>query len=76
MISQDNKQAMRNPWLLGWLGILAVVITVNIIFIVTAFKTYPGLVDDDYYDGVTPGKITKILSAYQPESKRQKIETD
>ncbi len=50
MISQDNKQAMRNPWVLGWLGILAVVITVNIIFIVTAFKTNPGLVDDGYYE--------------------------
>lgn len=50
MISQDNKQAMRNPWVLGWLGILITVITVNIIFIVTAFKTNPGLVDDSYYE--------------------------
>lgn len=50
MISQDNKQAMRNPWVLGWLGILAVVITVNVIFITVAFKTNPGLVDDNYYE--------------------------
>ena len=50
MISQDNKQAMRNPWVLGWLGILAVVITVNVIFITVAIKTNPGLVDDDYYE--------------------------
>lgn len=50
MISQDNKQAMRNPWVLGWLGILAVVITVNVIFITVAFKTNPGLVDNDYYE--------------------------
>ena len=50
MISQDNKQAMRNPWVLGWLGILAVVITVNVIFITLAFKTNPGLVDSDYYE--------------------------
>lgn len=50
MISQDNKQAMRNPWVLGWLGILATVLTVNIIFITTAFMTSPGLVDDSYYE--------------------------
>ncbi len=28
------------------------------------------VVDDDYYDGVTPGKIEKILSAYRTESER------
>jgi len=49
-ISQDNKQAMRNPWVLGWLGLLATVLAVNAIFIVTAFKTTPGLVEDDYYE--------------------------
>ena len=50
MISQDNKQAMRNPWVLGWLGLLITVVVVNVIFIVTAFRTSPGLVDDDYYE--------------------------
>lgn len=50
MISQDNKQAMRNPWVLGWLGLLITVVIVNVIFIVTAFNTNPGLVDKDYYE--------------------------
>jgi nitrogen fixation protein FixH len=50
MISQDNKQAMRNPWVLGWLGLLITVVVVNVIFIVTAFRTNPGLVDQDYYE--------------------------
>jgi nitrogen fixation protein FixH len=50
MISQDNKQAMRNPWVLGWLGLLITVVLVNVIFIVTAFNTNPGLVDDNYYE--------------------------
>lgn len=50
MISQDNKQAMRNPWVLGWLGILITVIAINIAFIVTAFNTSPGLVDEGYYE--------------------------
>ncbi len=50
MISQDNKQAMRNPWVLGWLALLVTVVLINIIFIVTAFNTSPGLVDEDYYE--------------------------
>jgi len=48
-ISQDSKSAMRNPWVLGWLGLLIAVIGVNVAFIVTAFKTSPGLVDESYY---------------------------
>ena len=49
-ISQDSKQALRNPWVLGWLGLLIFVVLVNVVFIVTAFKTTPGLVDKDYYE--------------------------
>jgi len=49
-ISQHNKQAMRNPWVLGWLGLLVTVIGVNVAFIVTAFNTTPGLVDEKYYE--------------------------
>ncbi len=50
LISQGNKQAMRNPWVLGWLGLLITVLAVNVAFIVTAFKTNPGLVDKNYYE--------------------------
>lgn len=50
IISQDNKQALRNPWVLGWLGLLITVILVNVIFIITAFKTNPGLVEEGYYE--------------------------
>lgn len=49
-ISQDNKQAFRNPWVLGWLGLLLTVVAVNVAFIVTAFRTSPGLVDERYYE--------------------------
>lgn len=49
-ISQDNKSAMRNPWVLGWLALLITVLGVNIAFIVTAFKTTPGLVEESYYE--------------------------
>lgn len=49
-ISQDSKSAMRNPWVLGWLGLLVTVLGVNVAFIVTAFKTSPGLVEEGYYE--------------------------
>lgn len=49
-LSQSNKQAFRNPWVVGWLALLLVVLAVNGGFIVTAFKTNPGLVKDDYYE--------------------------
>lgn len=49
-ISQDSKSAMRNPWVLGWLGLLVTVVAINIAFIVTAFNTAPGLVDENYYE--------------------------
>jgi nitrogen fixation protein FixH len=49
-ISQSNKSAMRNPWVLGWLGAITLVLVVNIAFITTAFMTNPGLVDDNYYE--------------------------
>ncbi len=49
-ISQDSKSAMRNPWVLGWLGLLITVLGVNVAFIVTAFKTSPGLVEESYYE--------------------------
>ncbi len=48
-ISQSNKEAFRNPWVLGWIFAIAVVLLVNVGFIVTAIVTNPGLVDKDYY---------------------------
>ena len=49
-ISQSNKRAMRNPWVLGWLGLLTLVLLVNIAMITTAVVTNPGLVEQDYYE--------------------------
>ena len=50
LLSQNNKQAMRNPWVIGWLSSLIVVVIVNTAFIVTAYKTNPGLVMENYYE--------------------------
>lgn len=49
-ISQDSKQGMRNPWVIGIVGLLLFVIAVNVGFITMAMKTNPGLVDSRYYD--------------------------
>lgn len=48
--SQASKEAMRNPWFLSLLGLVAVFLTVNIVFIVFAVTSNPGLVADDYYE--------------------------
>jgi len=49
-LSQDNKQAFRNPWVLGWVSGILLVIAVNATFIITAIVTNPGLVEEDYYE--------------------------
>jgi len=48
--SQDNPKALKNPWVLGWLALVGIVLAVNIGFISLAFITNPGLVDKDYYE--------------------------
>lgn len=48
--SQDSKQAFRNPWVVGWIAAILLVIAVNTAFIVTAVVTNPGLVEQDYYE--------------------------
>lgn len=49
-ISQDNPKAFKNPWFLGWMALLVIVLAVNIGFISLAFVTNPGLVDKNYYE--------------------------
>lgn len=49
-LSQSNKQALRNPWVLGWLAMVSIVLAVNIGMITTAVVTNPGLVNEDYYE--------------------------
>ncbi|MDH5230445.1 MAG: FixH family protein [Gammaproteobacteria bacterium] len=49
-ISQDNKNAWGNPWVFAIAGTMATFIIVNIIFVITAFVTNPGLVVEDYYE--------------------------
>lgn len=48
--SQDNPQAMRNPWIIGGLGLIGMFFAFNAVFIYLAITTSPGLVTEDYYD--------------------------
>ena len=48
--SQANSNALHNPWFLSLLGIIAVFLVVNIVFVVFAVTSNPGLVADDYYE--------------------------
>jgi nitrogen fixation protein FixH len=50
LISQENSQALRNPWVLGLLTFLLVFLSANAIFIYLAFKSAPDLVVDDFYE--------------------------
>lgn len=49
-ISQDNPRAWRNPWVIGWVSLVAIVLLVNITMISLAVFTNPGLVSEDYYE--------------------------
>ena len=49
-ISQENNQAMRNPWVLGMLLFLVVFLTANAVFIFLAFNSPPNLVVEDFYE--------------------------
>jgi len=40
----------RNPWLIGWIGSIAVVLCANATLVVLAIATQPGLVNPDYYE--------------------------
>jgi nitrogen fixation protein FixH len=42
--------AWRSPWVIGWVGLVVVVLGVNLTMVVLAITTNPGLVNDDYYE--------------------------
>lgn len=48
MISQENRNGLRNPWLLGMIGAIVVVFMVNGAFVWFATNNRSTLVDKDY----------------------------
>jgi nitrogen fixation protein FixH len=49
-ISQSNKEALKNPWVLGIILFVLTFLTANAIFIYLAFESPPSLVDQDFYE--------------------------
>ncbi len=49
-ISQRNKEALKNPWVLGIILFVLTFLTANAIFIYLAFESPPSLVDQDFYE--------------------------
>ncbi len=46
----QQKSPWRNPWVLGWIALVVIVLSVNLAMIYIAARTNPGLVVDDYYE--------------------------
>jgi nitrogen fixation protein FixH len=46
----DPNSPWRNPWVLGWIGLVVAVVLANVTMIVLAVTTNPGLVVEDYYE--------------------------
>lgn len=44
-----SNSPWRNPWVLGWLGLVIMVIIANGIMVMLSVSTNPGLVTDEYY---------------------------
>ena len=42
--------AWRSPWVIGWVGLVVVVLGVNLTMVVLAVATNPGLVNDNFYE--------------------------
>lgn len=67
MISQDNKAGFRNPWLLGMLGLIVLVLGVNSAFIWYATHNRSSLVERDYKtkDRKASEEVLRELGAQQ-----------
>ena len=64
--SQSNRQALRNPWVIGWLTVVAIFLGVNAMFFIIAIVSSPGLVSEDYYEQGRryENNVLKLMSAH------------
>ena len=65
--SQFNGKASRNPWAMAIAGIMFTFVSVNVVFIIVAFVTSPGLVVENYYEAgrAYEKNALKMLAATQ-----------
>ena len=75
MISQSQKSGLRNPWLLGLLGLIGLVLTVNATFIWLATHNKSTLVDREYKtkDRKTNAEYLSELGSHQALAWRTEI---
>ena len=45
----DKNSAWRSPWVIAWVAMVAIFLTMNLIMIYMAIDHNPGLVNDDFY---------------------------
>ena len=65
-ISQHNKQALKNPWVLAIILFVITFVTMNAVFIYLAFKSPPSLVDKNFYEsGKNYEQIQKQIDQQQ-----------
>lgn len=50
-LRRPRRSGWKNPWVIGWISLILVVLGVNITMVLLAIATNPGLVRDDYYEG-------------------------
>lgn len=77
MISQDNKAGFRNPWLLGMVGLIVLVLSVNSMFIWYATHNKSSLVERDYKtkDRKAGEEVLRELGARQALAWQTSIKT-
>ncbi|MDH5766966.1 MAG: FixH family protein [Gammaproteobacteria bacterium] len=75
-ISQDNPKGSKNPWLIGLVSLIVVVLIVNITFITLAITTNPGLVTEDYYEKGRHFEENVIKRAHARENLSWSFSTD
>ena len=46
----NPNSAWRSPWVIGWIGLVVTVLSVNAYMVYMSFTTMPGLVNSDYYE--------------------------
>jgi nitrogen fixation protein FixH len=63
-----NNSPWRNPWIIGWISLIVVVLLANAVMALLAVSTNPGLVTDEYYSaGRTLEKTTLSRRAKRAE---------
>ncbi len=48
--ADSNQSPWRNPWVIGWIALVVVVVAMNIVMVTFSITGNPGIVAEDFYD--------------------------